>query len=64
MTSTITRDLVIAAYQALLDRDPESEEVVAAKVATCRSPRELLGAFVNSAEFKERRRFRLALRCK
>ena len=53
--SPISRELVVSAYQVLLGRDPENEQVVREKVEQHRSIRDLLYAFVNSVEFNNKR---------
>src|SRR5436305_13288695 len=52
----LTRDHVVWAYRLLLDRDPESEDVVAPKLAGSRDTRELRRHLMTSAEFQEKNR--------
>jgi len=47
----VSRDLVIAAYQALLGRPPENEQVVTEKITQCESEEAVLRQFVTSPEF-------------
>lgn len=51
----VTRDLVIASYRLLLEREPENEEVVHRAVARCNNVEELRNLFLNSAEYIEKR---------
>jgi FkbM family methyltransferase len=48
----LTRDHVVWAYRLLLDRDPESEDVIAPKLAGSRSTAELRHHLITSAEFR------------
>jgi FkbM family methyltransferase len=50
----INRDLVIAAYRLLLEREPETEEVIQQALATCRNTEELRSMFLGSAEYATR----------
>jgi len=50
----LTRDHVVWAYRLLLDRDPESEDVIGPKLAGSRSTRELRHHLMTSAEFQRR----------
>jgi FkbM family methyltransferase len=50
----LTREHVVWAYRLLLDRDPESEDVIAPKLAGSRDTRELRHHLITSAEFRER----------
>jgi len=50
----LTRDHVVWAYRLLLDRDPESEDVIGPKLAGSRNTRELRNHFITSAEFREK----------
>src|SRR5262249_47756537 len=52
----LTRDHVVWAYRLLLDRDPESEDVVAPKLAGSRDTRELRRHVMTSEEFHEKNR--------
>src|SRR5262245_1072297 len=52
----LTREHVVWAYRLLLDRDPESEDVIGPKLAGSRDTRELRRHFVTSAEFAEKNR--------
>src|SRR5204863_2513422 len=47
----LTREHVVWAYRLLLDRDPESEDVVGPKLAGSRDSRELRHHLITSAEF-------------
>jgi FkbM family methyltransferase len=49
----LTRDHVIWAYRLLLDRDPESDDVIGPKLAGSRDTRELRHHLMTSAEFRE-----------
>jgi FkbM family methyltransferase len=48
----LTREHVIWAYRLLLDRDPESEDVIGPKLAGSRDTRELRHHLMTSAEFQ------------
>jgi FkbM family methyltransferase len=48
----LTRDHVVWAYRLLLDREPESEDVIGPKLAGSQSTRELRHHLVTSAEFR------------
>jgi FkbM family methyltransferase len=50
----ITREHVIWAYRLLLDRDPESEDVIGPKLAGSRTTAELRHHLITSAEFREK----------
>lgn len=52
----LTRDHVVWAYRLLLDRDPESEDVIAPKLAGSRDTRELRHHLMTSAEFQDKNR--------
>ena len=52
----LTREHVVWAYRLLLDRDPESEDVIAPKLAGSRDTRELRHHLMTSAEFQEKNR--------
>jgi FkbM family methyltransferase len=52
----LTRDHVVWAYRLLLDRDPESEDVIGPKLAGSRDTRELRRHLMTSAEFQEKNR--------
>lgn len=52
----LTRDHVVWAYRLLLDRDPESEDVIGPKLAGSRNTRELRHHLMTSAEFLEKNR--------
>jgi len=52
----LTREHVVWAYRLLLDRDPESEDVIAPKLAGSRGTRELRHHLMTSAEFREKNR--------
>jgi FkbM family methyltransferase len=52
----LTREHVVWAYRLLLDRDPESEDVIAPKVAGSRNTRELRHHLITSAEFRDKNR--------
>lgn len=52
----LTRDHVIWAYRLLLDRDPESDDVIGPKLAGSRDTRELRHHLMTSAEFQEKNR--------
>jgi FkbM family methyltransferase len=52
----LTREHVVWAYRLLLDRDPESEDVIAPKLAGSRDTRELRHHLLTSAEFQEKNR--------
>jgi FkbM family methyltransferase len=50
----LTRDHVIWAYRLLLDRDPESEDVIGPKLAGAHTTAELRHHLITSAEFREK----------
>jgi len=50
----LTRDHVVWAYRLLLDRDPESEDVIGPKLAGSRDTRELRHQLITSAEYREK----------
>lgn len=50
----LTRDHVIWAYRLLLDRDPESEDVIGPKLAGSRTTAELRHHLITSAEFRDK----------
>lgn len=50
----LTREHVIWAYRLLLDRDPESEDVIGPKLAGSRDTRELRRHLMTSAEFRDK----------
>lgn len=52
----LTRDHVVWAYRLLLDREPESEDVIGPKLAGSRTARELRHHLMTSAEFQEKNR--------
>ena len=52
----LTRDHVVWAYRLLLDRDPESEDVIGPKLAGSRDTRELRHHLMTSAEFLDKNR--------
>src|SRR5215470_15221647 len=52
----LTRDHVVWAYRLLLDRDPESDDVIGPKLAGSRDTRELRHHLMTSAEFTEKNR--------
>jgi FkbM family methyltransferase len=52
----LTRDHVVWAYRLLLDRDPESEDVIGPKLAGSCDTRELRHHLITSAEFREKNR--------
>jgi hypothetical protein len=52
----LTRDHVVWAYRLLLDRDPESEDVIGPKLAGSRDTAELRRHLMTSAEFQQRNR--------
>jgi FkbM family methyltransferase len=52
----LTRDHVVWAYRLLLDRDPESEDVIGPKLAGSRDTRELRRHLMTSAEFQDKNR--------
>ena len=53
-TGGLTREHVVWAYRLLLDRDPESEDVIAPKLAGSRDTAELRHHFMTSAEFQRK----------
>lgn len=52
----LTRDHVVWAYRLLLDRDPESDDVIGPKLAGSRDTRELRRHLMTSAEFQDKNR--------
>jgi FkbM family methyltransferase len=50
----LTRDHVVWAYRLLLDRDPESDDVIGPKLAGSRDTRELRHHLMTSAEFQDK----------
>src|SRR5919202_237555 len=52
----LTRDHVVWAYRLLLNRDPDSEDVIGPKLAGSRDTRELRHHLMTSAEFREKNR--------
>src|SRR5206468_2663390 len=50
----LTREHVVWAYRLLLDRDPESEDVIAPKLAGSRDTCELRHHLMTSAEFRDK----------
>jgi FkbM family methyltransferase len=52
----LTREHVVWAYRLLLDRDPESDDVIGPKLAGSRDTRELRHHLMTSAEFQEKNR--------
>jgi FkbM family methyltransferase len=54
--SGLTREHVVWAYRLLLDRDPESEDVIGPKLAGSRDTRELRRHLMTSAEFQDKNR--------
>jgi FkbM family methyltransferase len=52
----LTREHVVWAYRLLLDRDPESEDVIGPKLAGSRDTRELRHHLMTSAEFQRKNR--------
>ena len=52
----LTREHVVWAYRLLLDRDPESEDVIGPKLAGSRDTAELRHHLMTSAEFQEKNR--------
>ena len=50
----LTREHVVWAYRLLLDRDPESEDVIGPKLAGSRDTRELRYHLMTSAEFQQK----------
>src|SRR5262245_39929631 len=52
----LTRDHVIWAYRLLLDRDPESDDVIGPKLSGSRDTRELRHHLMTSAEFQDNNR--------
>src|SRR5476649_1287571 len=50
----LTREHVIWAYRLLLDRDPESEDVIGPKLAGSQTTAELRHHLITSAEFREK----------
>src|SRR5580700_7741428 len=56
LPAAVTREHVIWAYRLLLDRDPESEDVIGPKLAGSRDTRELRHHLMTSAEFQSKNR--------
>lgn len=52
----LTREHVVWAYRLLLDRDPESEDVIGPKLAGSRTTSDLRRHLMTSAEFQEKNR--------
>jgi FkbM family methyltransferase len=52
----LTREHVVWAYRLLLDRDPESEDVIGPKLAGSRNTRDLRHHLITSAEFRDKNR--------
>src|SRR2546428_4503951 len=52
----LTREHVVWAYRLLLDRDPESEDVIGPKLAGSRDTSELRHHLMTSAEFQQKNR--------
>src|SRR5262249_35351497 len=52
----LTPDHVVWAYRLLLDREPESDDVIGPKLAGSRDTRELRHHLMTSAEFQEKNR--------
>src|SRR4029078_7999349 len=50
----LTRDPVVWAYRLLLDRDPESEDVIGPKLAGSRNTAEVRHHLITSSEFREK----------
>lgn len=50
----LTREHVVWAYRLLLDRDPESEDVIGPKLAGSRTTAELRHHLITSAEFRDK----------
>src|SRR6186713_2731504 len=50
----LTRDHVVWAYRLLLDRDPESEDVIGPKLAGSANTAELRHHLITSAEFRQK----------
>jgi FkbM family methyltransferase len=50
----LTREHVVWAYRLLLDRDPESDDVIGPKLAGSRTTAELRHHLITSAEFREK----------
>jgi len=53
---TLTRDHIVWAYRILLDRDPESEDVILPKMRGYQSTRQLRADIVTSQEFQDKNR--------
>jgi len=53
---SLTREHVVWAYRLLLDRDPESEDVIGPKLAGSRDTAQLRHHLMTSAEFQEKNR--------
>ena len=52
----LTRDHVVWAYRILLDRDPESEDVILPKMRGYQNTRDLRNDIVTSDEYQEKNR--------
>ncbi len=52
----VDRDLVIAGYRLLLEREPENEAAVERAVAICSTPEDLRRLFLDSTEFRLKHR--------
>src|SRR3954465_8217298 len=50
----LTREHVVWAYRLLLERDPESEDVIGPKLAGARTTAELRHHLITSAEFRDK----------
>src|SRR5688572_503278 len=50
----LTRDHVVWAYRLLLDRDPESEDVIAPKLAGSSNTAELRHHLITSVEYRQK----------
>ena len=54
MSETLTREHVVWAYRILLDREPESEDVILPKMRAYRTTRELRHDIVTSEEYQQK----------
>ena len=54
MSETLTREHVVWAYRILLDRDPESDDVILPKMRAYRTTRELRHDIVTSEEYQQK----------
>jgi hypothetical protein len=52
----LTRDHIVWAYRILLDRDPESEDVILPKMRGYQNTRDLRNDIVTSEEYQEKNR--------